>query len=421
MSRAKLVKFYRMNFISSFCHYSRLGVLALALVLANLVTANALTNVDDVRIGVSNERTRLVLDLSSRVDFDVFLLENPRRIVVDLPNLQWPDNLQPKPQGVIGGLRFGQFTADKSRLVLDLKQPATVSKNFILGKTSGLPVRLVIDLVAATPAQFTEQVTADRQRNRQKTASAPAPVAKPILQTPKPKKRKAKPVIVIDPGHGGVDPGALGRKAREKNVTLSFARQFAKQLRNTGRYEVYLTRNLDIYIPLRQRVAIARKHNADLFVSIHADAIERSSVRGMSIYTLSETASDKEAAALARKENRSDIIAGIDFDDQPKEVADILIDLAQRETKNLSVQFANLVVDHARGSTKLLDRTHRFAGFRVLKAPDVPSVLIELGFLTNRSDEKQLLSSAWHKKLAGRLVKSVDSYFSKERLVGIVQ
>jgi len=219
-------------------------------VLASLVTANALTNVDDVRIGVSNERTRLVLDLSSRVDFDVFLLENPRRIVVDLPNLQWPDNLQPKPQGVIGGLRFGQFTADKSRLVLDLKQPATVSKNFILGKTSGLPVRLVIDLVAATPAQFTEQVTADRQRNRQKTASAPAPEAKPTLQTPKPKKRKAKPVIVIDPGHGGVDPGALGRKAREKNVTLSFARQFAKQLRNTGRYEVYLTRNLDIYIPL---------------------------------------------------------------------------------------------------------------------------------------------------------------------------
>ena len=228
-------------------------------------------------------------------------------------------------------------------------------------------------------------------------------------------------MIVIDAGHGGVDPGALGRHAREKNVTLAFAREYARQLRNTGRYEVYLTRNRDIYIPLRQRVTIARKHDADLFISIHADAIERKSVRGMSIYTLSETASDHEAAALARKENRSDIIAGIDFDDQPREVANILIDLAQRETKNLSVEFAKIVVNEARGATRLLDRTHRFAGFRVLKAPDVPSVLIELGFLTNSSDEKQLSSSAWRKKLAERLVKSVDAYFSPNRVARLAR
>ena len=220
-------------------------------------------------------------------------------------------------------------------------------------------------------------------------------------------------------GHGGVDPGALGRHAREKNVTLAFAREYARQLRNTGRYEVYLTRNRDIYIPLRQRVNIARKHNADLFISIHADAIKRKNVRGMSIYTLSETASDKEAAALAKKENQSDIIAGIDFADQPPEVANILIDLAQRETKNLSVKFANMVVDNARGKTRLLDRTHRFAGFRVLKAPDVPSVLIELGFLTNRSDEKQLLSSAWRRKVAGAMVNSLDGFFRSSRLAAL--
>jgi N-acetylmuramoyl-L-alanine amidase len=166
-------------------------------------------------------------------------------------------------------------------------------------------------------------------------------------------------------------------------------------------------------------VNIARKHNADLFISIHADAIKRKNVRGMSIYTLSETASDKEAAALAKKENQSDIIAGIDFADQPPEVANILIDLAQRETKNLSVKFANLVVDNARGKTRLLDRTHRFAGFRVLKAPDVPSVLIELGFLTNRSDEKQLLSSAWRRKVAGAMVNSVDGFFRSSRLAAL--
>ena len=198
-------------------------------------------------------------------------------------------------------------------------------------------------------------------------------------------------------------------------MTLTFAREFAKQLRATGKYKVYLTRNRDIYIPLRQRVNIARKHDANLFISIHADAIKRKTVRGMSIYTLSETASDKEAAALARKENQSDIIAGIDFADQPAEVANILIDLAQRETKNLSVKFANLVVENARGKTRLLERTHRFAGFRVLKAPDVPSVLIELGFLTNRSDEKQLLSSSWRRGVAGALVRSVDAYFREGR------
>jgi N-acetylmuramoyl-L-alanine amidase len=181
-----------MKFISSFFNYLRPGVLALALMLANVATASALTKVDDVRIGVSNERTRLVLDLSSRVNFEVFLLENPRRVVVDLPSLQWPGSLQPKSQGFIGDMRFGQFTADKSRLVLDLKQPATVSKSFILGKTSGLPVRLVIDMVPSTAAQFTEQVNADRLRNQQKTASAPAPAAKPVLQTPKPKKRKSQ-------------------------------------------------------------------------------------------------------------------------------------------------------------------------------------------------------------------------------------
>lgn len=183
-------------------------------------------------------------------------------------------------------------------------------------------------------------------------------------------------------------------------------------MRKTGRYEVHLTRDRDIYIPLRERVNIARRHDANLFISIHADAIERKNVRGMSIYTLSETASDKEAAALAHKENRSDIIAGIDFGNQPTEVTNILIDLAQRETKNLSVKFANTVVDKMDGKTKLLDRTHRFAGFRVLKAPDVPSVLIELGFLTNPNEEKLLVSSKWRRSVAVALQEAVDRYFS---------
>ncbi|MAI50744.1 MAG: N-acetylmuramoyl-L-alanine amidase [Rhodobiaceae bacterium] len=396
----------------------RTTLLALTLLSSSLaVTAaeSATVAVKDIRLGVTAERTRLVLDLGAKVDFDIFLLDRPRRVVVDLPSLAWPTD-QPTVDGLVQKIRFGQFTADKSRLVIDAKGPVRVAKSFLLPSSSGLPHRLVIDLVKTGNKEFADQVAKDRAAKRSAKKAAPAPT--PF--TPKPRKQaNSKPVIVLDAGHGGVDPGALGRKAREKSVTLNFTRELAKQLRKTGKYKVYLTRNRDIYIPLRQRVNIARKHNADLFISIHADAIKRKNVRGMSIYTLSETASDKEAAALAKKENQSDIIAGIDFADQPPEVANILIDLAQRETKNLSVKFANLVVDNARGKTRLLDRTHRFAGFRVLKAPDVPSVLIELGFLTNRSDEKQLLSTAWRRKVAGALVNSVNGFFDASRLAAL--
>ena len=387
--------------------------LLLGLSLSGAGTACAdIARVQNIRLGPSEGSTRLVLEMSERVDFRVFSLDAPRRIVVDLPSMDWPDvSKSPNPKGLISGLRFGQFTATQSRLVIDLNTPAIVSRSFILDPASGFPHRLVVDLKVSSVQRFTEQVSADRATKRAKT---PAPRVPPVISQ-SPRKPNPKPVVVVDAGHGGVDPGASGRKTREKQVTLSFSRELVRQLRNTGKYEVYLTRTRDIYIPLRQRVNIARKHRADLFISIHADAIKRKNVRGMSIYTLSETASDKEAAALARKENRSDIIVGIDFDDQPPEVADILIDLAQRETKNLSVKFANLVVKNARGTTRLLERTHRFAGFRVLKAPDVPSVLIELGFLTNRSDEKQLLSVSWRRKIAKSLVKSVDGFFSSSR------
>lgn len=393
---------------------SRIGLGAL-LLLTLLSPALAAGQVKDIRLGVSDARTRVVLDLGQKVDFDIFLLDNPRRVVIDLPSLNWPSKT-PKADGLVSGIRFGQFSETKSRLVIDAKGPVKVAKSFLLDKASGLPHRLVLDLVPSSGSAFATQVAKDRAAKR-KTAKTQAP---PPVYTPKPKTTKRdKPIIVLDAGHGGVDPGAHGSRAREKNVTLTFAREFAKQLRATGRYKVYLTRNRDIYIPLRQRVNIARKHDADLFISIHADAIKRKSVRGMSIYTLSETASDKEAAALARKENQSDIIAGIDFADQPAEVANILIDLAQRETKNLSVKFANLVVQNARGKTRLLERTHRFAGFRVLKAPDVPSVLIELGFLTNRSDEKQLLSSSWRRGVAKALVSSIDGFFKEGRTAAL--
>ncbi|MEQ9152960.1 MAG: N-acetylmuramoyl-L-alanine amidase, partial [Parvibaculum sp.] len=182
--------------------------------------------------------------------------------------------------------------------------------------------------------------------------------------------------------------------------------------------DVHLTRDSDIFLPLRERVAIARRHKADLFISVHADAIEKPTVRGMSVYTLSETSSDKEAAALARKENQSDVIAGLDLQGESPEVTGILIDLAQRETKNYSSRFAKSVVDYASQKTRTLDPAHRFAGFVVLKAPDVPSVLVELGFLTNPEDEKQLTSATWRATMAKTLSRAVDRYFGDRMAEG---
>jgi len=297
--------------------------------------------------------------------------------------------------------------------VIDLSGPAKISRSFVLppDPTNNRNWRIVFDLVSTQDAAF-----------RAAAGWPDAPKAAPAAVTPKPDVPSAKPVtnarkiIVIDAGHGGVDPGALGgRGTREKNVTLAFAKALGEALRASGRYEVHLTRETDIFIELRERVAIARRKNADLFISVHADSIERRDVRGASVYTLSEKASDAEAARLARKENDADIIAGVNLGGDSDDVRDILIDLAQRETKNLSVRFAQTVIPKMAEVTKVLRNTHRFAGFRVLKAPDVPSVLIELGFLTNSDDELSLTSSSWRRKTAVSIARGVDAYFAERR------
>lgn len=377
----------------------------------SFATAEGAPYLNNIRLGVDGERTRIVIDLSEQVKFSYFTLSDPYRVVVDLPALDWPKKLkQPAWRGLVKNLRYGLFSSDTFRLVFDASAPVSVTKIFTLPPSAGFDHRLVIDLAPTSDTAFEATIEA---RRADQPVQAQQPTAD--IRQPTAPKQKARPVVVIDPGHGGVDPGTHGQKVLEKEVVLAFARELAASLKATGRYEVYLTRDRDIYIPLRERVSIARRKEADLFISIHADAISRKKVRGMSIYTLSETASDKEAAALARKENRSDIIAGMDFGDQPAEVTNILIDLAQRETKNLSVKFANTVVNEMQGKTTLLDRTHRFAGFRVLKAPDVPSVLIELGFLTNKSDEKLLVSSKWRKNVATGLQQAIDQYFRQLR------
>ncbi|MGB0696367.1 MAG: N-acetylmuramoyl-L-alanine amidase [Rhodospirillaceae bacterium] len=224
--------------------------------------------------------------------------------------------------------------------------------------------------------------------------------------------RGKKRVVILDPGHGGRDPGAIGGSGIfEKQVTLEMARTLRKALEATGRYKVVMTRNKDVSVRLRERVSRARHAGGDLFISLHADALRNPKVRGLSVYTLSENASDAEAQALAERENKADIILGLDLSHESKEVADILIDLAQRETKNRSVTFANTLIGNLPHSVTKLGKTRRFAGFAVLKAPDIPSVLVEMGFLSNGTDEKLLRTAAYQTKLARSIAQSVDTYF----------
>ena len=361
----------------------------------------------DARVGGDEMRTRFVLDIDRPVPFHVFVLADPYRIIIDLPhvNFQLPAGIGQQGRGLVSAYRFGLLAVGKSRIVLDANQPVLIDKSFVLPPQDGQPGRLVIDLIRTDRDTFLKRLGAAQP-------TAPTPEPRP---TPLPELRRSdnKLVIVIDPGHGGVDSGAVARNGtQEKKIVLTFSLALKQRLEKTGRYAVVLTRTQDVFIALRDRVRFARNHGASLFISVHADSFRNSSVRGTTVYTVSEDASDAEAAALAQKENKSDIIAGLDLQDETNEVTGILIDLAQRETKNFSVKFAETLVAMMRGQIRLNRNPHRFAGFRVLKAPDVPSVLIELGYLSNGADVRDLSSRAWRNKITAATVKAIDGFFA---------
>ncbi|MEC7944144.1 MAG: N-acetylmuramoyl-L-alanine amidase, partial [Pseudomonadota bacterium] len=273
--------------------------------------------------------------------------------------------------------------------------------------------RVVLDLARTTRNAFMQTYLKDVQRLRSSVKGGPLQrTVVPLTRS----KRNKKIVIMIDPGHGGVDPGAISRSgAWEKHIVLAFSKELRRQLVATGKFDVRLTRHRDVFIRLRQRIAKARAVGANLFLSIHADSIHNRRVRGTSVYTLSKRASDKEAAALARKENKSDLIAGVDLKKQSSDVVNILIDLAQRETMNESALFAQQLVSELAKVRKMLRNTHRFAGFAVLKAPDIPSVLIELGYLSNRTDEKLLLDPKQHRRMASSITRAIQRYFERQQ------
>ncbi|MDX1580444.1 MAG: N-acetylmuramoyl-L-alanine amidase, partial [Alphaproteobacteria bacterium] len=362
--------------------------------------------VTGARIGEHPQMTRFVLDVSEDVGFRVFTLSDPYRVVVDFPELKWdiPLAQDGAARGLIKKYRFGQFREGTSRLVLDLTGPATIRRNFLLPPQGPFEHRFVIDLVSTDRATF----MADKKAPPAPTPASPVPVKKPRVGD-------GKRVVVIDAGHGGIDPGTISMAGDyEKEVTLRAAKELKKRLEATGRYRVVLTRDKDVFIPLRERVEIGRRAQGDLFISLHADAIDNRSIRGATVYTLSETSSDKEAAALARKENQVDVLAGMDLGGDTSLLTEILIDLMQRETMNYSAEFANILIPELSEEVLLRTNTHRFAGFRVLKAPDVPSVLVEMGYLSNSRDAQLLVRGDGVRRIATAISDAVDVYFARQ-------
>ena len=374
-------------------------------IVSGTVYAQSVT-VDGIRFGQNGDTTRFVLDLSKGVQPKIFLLSAPNRIVIDLANASWNQKKDILPSGVIEGYRHGLFSADIYRIVLDLKAPATIHKSFPLPARGGYGNRYVIDMKPAKQQYFNKAVAATRA-NRVSTSVVTANTARPAER-----RSDGKRVIVVDAGHGGVDPGTLGKRGeQEKKITLNISKVIKRELEKTGRYKVYLTRDKDIYIKHRNRFGLARRTGADMFISIHVDAIKNSKVRGGTVYTLNENASDQEAERLAAKENKSDVLAGVDLADTNNEVSNILIELAQRETMNSSARFAEVLVPEMRQQVRMHKRGHRFANFLVLKSLDVPSILLETGYITNRSDVKMLQSREGPRRIASGLRRALDSYF----------
>jgi N-acetylmuramoyl-L-alanine amidase len=371
------------------------------------------------RIGEQPDRTRFVVELSDPVQIRTFSLSNPDRVVIDMPAVQWHLSGPPRPTGLsaVKSYRYGLFRPGNSRFVIDLNHPVTVSDPLVLPPEGGYGYRVVIDLFPTSQQKYDQSAgwPADLKA-REAAAEQLASVEPP----PKITHGSQKKIVVIDPGHGGVDSGTNGVNGMmEKDLVLDEGLRLARALEQTGQYTVHMTRDSDIYIPLRERVNIARSWHADLFISLHADSNPDSSVSGLSIYTLSDSGSDKEAAALARKENQSDVIAGMDLGGENSEVAPILIGLAQRDTINRSTRFAMSALDRLNGATDVLPRDpHRSAAFAVLKAPDVPAVLIELGYLSNPADAHQMASGEWRDRVAGAIAHAVDHQFASQSAMG---
>jgi N-acetylmuramoyl-L-alanine amidase len=381
-----------------------------AIALALLITT-AQTHAQDVRahsykMAGDATRVRVVLQLDGEPNLRWTLMRGPHRLVIDLGKTTLAiDPADATPRGLVTDVRYGKLDAGVSRLILSTKGPFAIEAVEILPNETSDGYRLVADLAASSERAFDAALAEQIETTGSTAASKGDRLGQPQDPAGKPF------TVVIDPGHGGIDSGAEGIGGTlEKAVTLGFARELRDRLAQNPRLAVHLTREDDTFLRLDERVRIARQHGADLFISVHADTIKYKGVRGATVYTVSDQASDADAAALAARENLSDELAGMEIEDSDHAVSDILMDLVRRETHSFSIRFARTLLGSLTDQVEMIKNPHRFAGFKVLKAPDVPSVLLELGYLSNKDDEQLLQSADWRARAVGGISEAIHEF-----------
>ena len=383
--------------------------LAVAVAAQESATQQPLPNVIDARITATPERARLVIDLAAKTEFAFVSLDGPDRLAVDVRagTFSVPEaEGVPAGEGVVSSYVIEQASADRVRTTLMLSAPAQVQQAYVLDPFEGQPARLVVDIIPATAEEFAANVERDRAASANIASSVGTPAGGSELPI------AMKPLVVIDPGHGGIDSGAeAAGGVKEKDIVLAFSLRLQELLVESGRFDVALTRETDTYLRLEERVALARANKADIFISIHADSFQQPEIRGASVYTRDENATDVLDKVLADTENRSDVIAGFAMPQMAPEVVDILLDLMRREMRVQSYRAAQAIVHQLEPSVALRRFPVRQADFFVLQAPDVPSVLVELGFLSNASDIANLMQSDWRDRTAEAIARGISTYF----------
>lgn len=360
------------------------------------------------RIAGDRARTRIVMDFDREPQYAIHYLDNPQRIVVDLPATSFGfDQHALEPRGLYNEVRYGMLDENSARIVLTLARPAQIAIARVQEADEGKGLRLVLDAEMVKDEAFRDLVKAQSWG-----AVQPVVASRGDRIAAEPVPPAGSFIVAVDAGHGGIDAGASGATTNtpEKEITLAFAKDFAERLNRIAGIKAFLTRDKDEFLSLPERVEIARRQQANVFISFHADTLKQHNIRGATVYTLSDKASDRMAQDLAERENQSDIVAGADEPQKPAEVADILLDLTRRETQVFSIAAAEAVIKSFEGKVNLINNPHRYAGFRVLQAHDVPSILIELGFLSNKEDEQLLLDPKWRAQVCDLLADAVRRY-----------